>query len=500
MKTVELYVKVRQACHRDGMSKREAARHFGINRRTVDKILEHSEPPGYRRSKPVRRPKLDGFTGIIDAILQEDTERPKKQRHTAKRIFERLRDEHGFKGGITIVKDYVRENKRLNKEVFVPLAHKPGHAQADFGEALAVIGGVQRKVHYMVIDLPHSDAPFVKAYPAETTEAFCDAHVAAFQFFGGIPLSILYDNTKIAVAKIHKDGRRDLTETFTRLQSHYLFEAKFGRPAKGNDKGHVEGMVGYIRRNYLVPIPRFDSFDELNAHLEEQCLKRQGALLRGEKETIEQRFGRDLDALMKLPAASFDACRKESTRASSTSMVRFHHNDYSVPVAYAHHQVQIRGYVHEVVIGVGAEVIARHPRSYEKADLIFDPMHYLPLLEQKVGALDQAAPLKGWDLPDAFANLHRLLQARMGKKGKREYVQVLRLLESFEMDEVHGAIKQALDMGAIGYDAVKHLLLCRIEKRPPKLDLENYPYLPQANVETTKAASYSCLLGEREAA
>ena len=156
--------------------------------------------------------------------------------------------------------------------------------------------------------------------------------------------------------------------------------------------------------------------------------------------------------------------------------------------------MQVRGYVHEVVIGCGAEVIARHTRSYEKADMVFDPMHYLPLLEQKVGALDQAAPLQGWDLPDAFATLHRLLEARMGKAGKREYVQVLRLLETFEMGHVHGAIRQALDLGAIGYDAVKHLILCRIERRPPRLDLDIYPYLPKAVVETTKPASYAVLL------
>jgi len=468
--------------------------HFGVNRRTVSKILEHSEPPGYRRTKPPKKPKLDAFTGVIDAILKQDDDRPKKQRHTAKRLFERLRDEHGFTGGYTIVKDYVRAHRRHNREVFVPLEHKPGHAQADFGEALAVIGGIEQKVHYMVIDLPHSDACFVKAYPAETAEAFCDAHVAAFAFFGGIPLSILYDNTKIAVVKIEKKGRRKLTQEFTRLQSHYLFDARFGRPAKGNDKGKVEGMVGFIRRNYLVPIPRFDSFDALNVYLEEECLKRQGALLRGHEENIEQRFSRDLEALMKLPPAPFDACKKESTQASSVSMVRFHHNDYSVPVAYAHHDVQIRGYVHEVIIGCGSEVIARHKRSYDKADFIFDPMHYLPLLEQKVGALDQAAPLKDWNLPDEFTTLHRLMEAHMGKKGKREYVQVLRLMETFDLQEVHGAIRQALDMGAIGYDAVKHLVLCRIERRPPKLDLDVYPYLPKANVETTQPSAYLSLV------
>ena len=175
-------------------------------------------------------------------------------------------------------------------------------------------------------------------------------------------------------------------------------------------------------------------------------------------------------------------------------MVRYRGNDYSVPVAYAHHEVQVRGYVGEVVIGCGAEIIARHRRSYEKADMVFDPLHFLPLLEQKVGALDQAAPLQGWELPREFATLRRLLEARMGKAGKREYVQVLRLLETFEMDHVNGAVRQALDLGAIGYDAVKHLVLCRIERRPPRLDLDIYPYLPRARVETTKPASYLSLM------
>jgi len=494
MYSVELYGRVRRACHVDGMSERAAGRYFGIDRKTVSKMLEHSVPPGYRREGPPVRPKLDPFIGIIDQILEEDKSRIKKQRHTAKRIFERLRNEHGFTGGITIVTDYVRERKRRTREVFVPLAHAPGHAQVDFGETLGVIGGVQRKLHYFAMALPHSDAFFVKAYPAETTEAFCDGHNAALAFFGGVPVSVLYDNTTIAVARILGDGTRKRTRSFSELQSHYLFEDKFGRPGKGNDKGNVEGVIGFARRNYLVPMPRFDSFEDLNAWLEEQCLKRQDDVLRGHSETIGERLLRDLDALMVLPAAPYDACEKVSTRATSISMVRYRGNDYSVPVAYAHHEVQVRGYVHEVVIGCGTEVIARHRRSYEKADMVFDPMHFLPLLERKVGALDQAAPLQGWDLPDAFATLHRLLEARMGKKGKREYVQVLRLLETFEMGHVQGAIKQALGLGAIGYDAVKHLILCRIERRQPRLDLDIYPYLPRALVETTRPANYMSLM------
>ena len=494
MYTVDLYRRVRLSCHRDGLSQREAARLYGIDRRTVSKILLHSVPPGYRRSKPVRRPKLGPFTAIIDQILENDRRRPKKQRHTAKRIFERLRAEYGYVGGYTIVKDYICEVRRRTREVFVPLLHAPGHAQADFGEALAVIGGVERKIHFLVVDLPHSDAIFVKAYPRETSEAFSDGHIAAFAFFGGVPQSILYDNTKLAVARILGDGTRQRTTMFSALQSHYLFKDRFGRPAKGNDKGKVEGMVGYARRNFMVPMPRFENFDALNAHLAAECLQRRSAVLRGHKQTIAERFADDVAALAVLPKYPFEACETQSTRVNSLSMVRYRGNDYSVPVAFGHRDVVVRGYVDQVVICTGGEEIARHQRSYEREDMVFDPMHYLPLLEKKIGAFDQAAPLQGWALPDGFSTLRRLLEARMGKAGKREYVQVLRLLESFEPEVVHGAIRDALHLGAIGYDAVKHLVLCRIERRPPKLNLDVYPYLPKATVQTTRPSAYMSLL------
>ena len=178
--------------------------------------------------------------------------------------------------------------------MFAPLSHAPGHAQCDFGEALVIIGGVERKAHYFVLDLPHSDGCFVKAYPAETTEAFLDGHVSAFAFLCGAPQSILYDNTKLAVARILGDGRRQRTRAFTELQSHYLFDDRFGRPAKGNDKGKVEGLVGYARRNFLAPAPSFESFEALNAHLEGRCLERMDARLRGHAESIGQRMERDL--------------------------------------------------------------------------------------------------------------------------------------------------------------------------------------------------------------
>ena len=207
----------------------------------------------------------------------------------------------------------------------------------------------------------------------------------------------------------------------------------------------------------------------------------------------------DLEALLTRPDAPYDACDKQAARVSSLSLVRYKTNDYSVPVAYGHRDILVKGYVDQVVISCGSEVIARHTRSYEREDFVYDPIHYLPLLERKTGALEQAEPLQGWDLPEEFSTLRRLLESCMGRRGKREYVQVLRLLETFSQQEVHGAIKDVIRLGALSFDAVKHLLLCRMEGRPPRLDLELYPYLPRVRVSTTSARDYMSLLSGRAA-
>lgn len=494
MYAVETYAAVRQFVFVEGKSRREAARVFGLHRDTISKMCRFSAPPGYVRAKPPGKPKLGPLIPVIDAILAADVTAPPKQRHTAKRIFERLQAEHGFTGGYTVVKDYVRSAKLRAKETFVPLAHPPGHAQVDFGEAIAVIGGVRQKIHVFFMDVPHSDASFMKAYPAEMTEAFLDGHVSAFAFFGGVPLSILYDNTRLAVANICGDGKRERTRAFSELISHYLFRDRFGRPGKGNDKGKVENLVKNGRRRFLTPVPVADSFEALNAKLEAGCLAELDRKVSGHSETIGARLEADLGVFRPLPSGAFEACEKRAGRVSSTSLVRYRGSDYSAPTTYGHRDVIVKGFVDQVIIICDGREIARHKRSYERGSFICDPLHYLALIEQKPNALDQALPLQGWILPDQFEHLRRLMEARMGNRGKHEFIQVLRLMEVFEQEHVAAAVTQAIRLGAPGFDAVKQLILCRIERRPPRLDLSAYPYLPKANVGTTRAADYAALL------
>lgn len=499
MYAVEMYAAVRQYVFVEGKSRRQAARFFGLSRDTVARMCRYSEPPGYVRTKPPEKPKLGPLIPVIDAILEADKSAPPKQRHTALRIFERLRDEHGYTGGYTIVKEYVRIAKGRLRETFVPLVHPPGHAQVDFGEAIGVIGGVRQKLHVFFMDLPHSDAPFIKAYPAETTEAFLDGHVSAFAYFGGVPQSILYDNTKLAVARILGDGTRTRTQAFTGLVSHYLFRDRFGRPGKGNDKGKVEGLVKNGRRRFLTPVPSASSYDELNAKLEVHCREEWDRRAGQHSETIGERLMADLAAFRALPQGTFEACEKRTSRVSSTLQVRYRMNDYSVPMAYGYREVVVKGYVNDVVIFCGTEEIARHKRSYGRAEFIFDPRHYLALIEQKPGALDQAAALQGWPLSPAFTDLRRMLESRMGTRGKREFIQVLRLMETFPEAIVTAAVSDAIRLGAPGFDAVKQLVIARIEQRPPRLDTRAYPYLPKLTVATTRAADYGALLTESAA-
>src|SRR3954468_17123827 len=252
---MEKWAEIRRRVLVDGQSKRSVCREFDIHWDTLQKILHHSEPPGYRRVVARPKPKLEPFLPVIHEILEADKKAPKKQRHTAHRIFQRLRDEHGYAGGLTAVKLAVAAWRARTAEVFVPLAHPPGEAQVDFGEAEVTLDGRPAKVALFVMTLPYSDAIYCRAFPRECTEAFLEGHARAFAFFGGVPRRISYDNLKIAVAKVLGGRDRKLTTEFQRLKSHHLFESHFCRVRRPNEKGHVETLVGYARRTFLVPVP-----------------------------------------------------------------------------------------------------------------------------------------------------------------------------------------------------------------------------------------------------
>lgn len=490
------YERVRRMYFREGKSKREISRNTGISRRTINKMLAHPAPPGYRRKAPIRRPRLGPYIPTIDEILEADKKVGKKQRHTARRIFDRLRVEYGYQGGYTVVKDYVREKKKRMKAVFVPLRHDPGEAQIDFGKAQARIGGVLTDIKVFCMYLPYSGLGFAMALPTERAEAFVEGHNKGFAFIGGVPRICVYDNTSVAVIKVLEGPERELTETFLQLKSHYLFDHRFCNPYSGHEKGGVEGEVGFSRRNYLVPIPDVADFDELNAELLRRCEERKQDRIRGRDLTIGERFEEERGRLLPLPPCPMEACDRHSSRVSSLLLVRFRGNDYSAPMEYAHHRVEIKGFVDRVEICHKDQVIAVHKRCYGKEQCIFDPVHYLAVLERKPGALDQARPLDGWDLPACLGDLRRILEARHGHRGTREYIQVLRLLEDFPMRDLRRAVERVLQLRIPSADAVKVTLLSMRENvfSPVRLDPSTCEGVPFPRVLASNVTQYGRLL------
>ena len=499
MYKVDMYAKVRRACLIDGESQRSVSSRYGINRRSVSKMLHYSQPPGYRKEWSRPKPKLGVYEAFINEVLEGDKEVHPKQRHTAKRVYDRLCEEKGYAGSYTTIRRYIKLHRQQHREVFCPLSHPAGDGQVDFGEARAIIGGDFCKIHFFVMDLPCSDGLFVKAYPRENTESFLDGHISSFEYFEGVPNNIVYDNSKIAVSKIVGNGERETTQGFRSLQSHYLFKERFARVGKGNDKGKVENLIGYVRRNFMVPLPEFESFDELNAHLLNCTLKRESRILRGNSQSIKERLIEDKEALLKLPSSRYEACHVQGGRVSCQSLVRYRSNDYSVPVKYAYRDVLIKGFVNEVVICCGSQIIARHTRCYKLEEMVFNPLHYLPLLERKTGALTQAAPLKDWALPDCFKRLLSCLESSRGKEGEREYIRTLRLLESFSLKEVEEGVIQGLSRGIHTSDAIKHLILHGKEKMPATMDIGNRSHLVVVDVHKTSLKKYGELIPGRAA-
>jgi transposase len=402
---------------------------------------------------------MDPFKEWINWILEGDQKVPKKQRHTAHRIFMRLVEEKGFKGSEVTVRKYVRLWKQAHtkKEGFLRLSYEPGEdAQADFGQAQVIIANRQETVHYLVCRLCYSRKSYVVAFPRETRECLFEGLRRIFEALGGVPRRIWFDNLSAAVKKILKGHRREETEDFIGFRSHYLFEPVFCRPRKGNEKGHAENLVGFSRRNFMVPLPEVENFKELNNLLMERCQKDGQRKVNGE--SIEKRFEVERPKLLPLPHRRHPCRVYHYTRVNKFQELYYNTFVYSVPVEYVHRKVRMHIGAFSVEIACENKVIACHRRCYRPEDSGINPLHYLDTLEYKARAVEYASVLKQWNLPKVFRHLREELKRRyVGVEGDREYVRVLKLHREFDVDTVEIAVGLALEYGAVSSDGVKSL-------------------------------------------
>jgi transposase len=456
MLTVEQKEVIRRDFFIHRKSMRQIARERHISRKTIRKAVYDPGIPVYTRSQPAPKGSIGPFVEVIRQWLQEDKQRPVKQRHTARRIFQRLREEYGYPGSERTVRREVSALRGAVPDSHVPQTYEPADGGTfDFGEAQVRLGGRETTVHLGCLRLDYSSHYFVCALPSERQEAMFECHLRGFVFLGGVPQRMRYDNLKLAVAKILRGRNREEQSAWVAFRSHFLFESEYVTPGRGQEKGGVENLVGYVRRNFLVPLPEFQDYEALNAYLAD-CATRDAR--------ERQRFGRTVDdlwreeqaSLRSLPERLPAACVSRPAKVNRRQQVRYACNWYSVPSQYVGQVVTVHAYVFRVEIAWQDQVIASHNRSYGREDEVLDPHHYLPVLLRKPGALARATPILKWQLPPVYEVYHRRLRDyREGSGGTREYIRILMLLKDNSLPAVTTAVEQAAALGIYSYDGVR---------------------------------------------
>ena len=482
MLTVEEIEAIRRAYYHAHKSVRAIAREQGHGRRVVREAIrrETPEPRRYRLRVRKRRPVLDPVSGVIDAWLVADQAAPRKQRHTAKRIHERLVAEYGFVGSDRQVRKYVQDWKaahRSDAAGYVPLAYAPGlEAQCDWGEALVEVAGLEQTAQVFCMRLCYSLAAFVCVFPTARQECFFAGHVAAFAFFGAVPQRVAYDNLASAVARVLVGRGRVEQETFVALRSHYLFESRFCQPGLegAHEKGLVEALVGYARRNFLVPVPRAESWAALNALLAERCLADQARTVAGRPASIAALLADERPHLTPLPRHAYPCCRTVAVRATRLGLVTFEHNRYSVPPRAAGRTLLLRAFAWEVEIGDGQGLLARHPRRYGRGEEQLDPRHYLGVLERKPGAFEQARPIQQWarSWPPAFGAYLTALRTARPADATRTFIRILQLGVRHGEAALAAALERALALGCWSAEGVEQLLRQAQEPTVPTVPVD----------------------------
>lgn len=502
---LDQYEMIRTAHRVYGKAIRELSREYGHHRDTIRKILA-GVAPEYRRQKEPVHPVMDAYRAVIDAWLEKDLKAPVKQRHTAKKIHARLKAEHGFTGAESTVRGFVRERKAalgmLNSRAAIPLDPEAAReAEVDWGTAFVEIAGVLMQVKLFCMRSRFSGRIFVRAYPGERQEMFFDGHIAAFAYFCGVFPVIVYDNLKAAIKVVFRGRRRTEQRKFIEFRAFYTFDSRFCNVASGNEKGGVEGLVKYCRRNFLVPIPSFANFDELNRHLLEQCMLHDAHVTdgRADRRTIGEKHKEERTRLLPLPASEYENVKHLTAKVNKYQLVHVDRNKYSVPTRHVGQKVHVHVGAWTIELYDGLSLIASHARRFGDGGWCIEPLHYLDLIGQRIASFDSARPIRKWrkDWPAEYEEMLRRLVGRLGDtKGKREFVSILQLHRKHEAAAIEAAVKDALACGALGAAPVAHLLQVsgrpRFEWTPLPTDL--LPGVTDLAVVKSDIARYGALL------
>lgn len=479
---METIRKIRCAYGRDGKSIRAIARDFNMSRNTVKKVLrgEATEFNYSRIKQPM--PKLGAFEDYLISQLKADSKKPRREQRTGLALFEELQRE-GYEGGYDSVRRYIKKWKECTSEAiitsYIPQIFEVGEAfQFDWSHEIVELGGEVLKVKVAHFRLCYSRMPFCVAYLRESLEMVLDAHIRAFEFFGGSCQRGIYDNLKTVVTRILIGKDRVFNSRFTQLASHYLFEPVACTPAAGWEKGQVENQVRYIRGRLFVPRVKCADIDELNRYLAGGCLR----LAAGQPhpdikdKTVAEVFREEKSRLVFVRSA-FDGFSETPVRVSKTSLVNYDSNRYSVDASRAGRAVMLRIYADKIVAVCDGVVIAEHPRLFGRGGTSYDPWHYVSVLERKPGALRNGAPFKDWELPQGLA----LMRESLGRHsdGDRQFVGILGKIAIYGLDSVEVACSEALKERAPSRDVVLNIL-SRTHDDPPVPNLcavGNFPVL-----------------------
>ncbi len=501
MLTVDQYELIRRKHFKDGMSQRAIAQELGHSRKTVAKAIVNAIPPGYQLRQARAKPVIGPVQHLIDAWRQQDRHVRRKQRHTAQRIYERLRDDYDFKGHPATVRAYVASVKPPGGEVFMPLAFEPGEeAQVDWHEGWLIENGVEIKAQFFCMKLCYSKATFVCQYRRATLEAFLDGHVRAFAYFGGVPGRLAYDNLGSAVVRVGPGRERRLNERFKHLRSWYLFDTRFCNVARGNEKGDVENLAKRSERTYLVPTPDVGDLRELGPKLLVDCERDldQAAPPPHDGRTRRELFEQEKRYLRPLPDQPFEACREVSTFVDKRSLVQYETNCYSAPVQWAYQAVVIKVFVERIELFCQHQQVAVHARCYDRQQYVLTPEHYLKLLAQKPGSLDNARPFKGQPWGPDFDLMRRELEYRSETHGTRQFIDILLLMTEYPPAEVKQAVKVCVRRRAFAYEAVWGALRNEPLRPRGQLDLSDRPELITVSDGTRPVATYDQLRDREE--